>query len=147
MRSGAKTVQQYLRDASPNNRVMLTAVRDVILANLPDGFAESVARGRPTYEVPLERFPNVYDEPIAYAAFEEEKRNCALHLMSLESGSALEDDFRKRWNPPSRRRLDLAQSCIRFRALKDLDLDLIGEVIRAMTVDEFIEHYDRSGTR
>ena len=139
-------MQEYLRNASPNNRVMLTAVREQILANLPDGFAESMARGRPTYVVPLERFPNVYDEPIAYAAFEEEKRNCALHLMSLESGSPLEQDFRARWNPPSRRRLDLAQRCVRFRALKDLDLDLVGEVIRASTVDEFVRrHRGESG--
>lgn len=137
-------MQQYLKNASPNNRVMLTAVREVILANLPDGYVESMSWGMPTYEVPLERFTDMYDpRPVAYVALEEEKRNCALHLRSLDGDSAPVQDFRARWRPPSRRRLDMAQSCIRFRALKDLDLDLIAEVVRATSVDEFIEGYGR----
>jgi hypothetical protein len=148
MRSEARTVQEYLKNASPNDRVVLTTVREHVLANLPDGYVESMRWGMPTYEVPLERFPNTYNgEPLAFVSFAEQKRNCSLYLMSLYSDSPLEQDFRKRWNPPSGRRLDMGKSCVRFRALKDLDLDLIGEVIRATTVDEFIETYDRSRDR
>lgn len=150
MRPAARTVQQYLKDASPNNRVMLTAVREVVRTNLPDGFVESMTRGMPTYEVPLERSPQVYDpEPLAYVVLEEEKRNCSLHLLRLRDDAGLEQDFRARWRPPSRRALDMSRACIRFRALKDLDLDLVGEVVRGTTVDGFVAAFvdAQSGSR
>jgi len=138
-------VAQYLKEASPNNRVMLTAVRDVIRANLPDGYVESMTWGMPTYEVPLATFPRTYNgQPLAYVALAEQKRNCSLYLMSLYSDSQADADFRARWRAPSRRPLDMGKSCVRFRALKDLDLDLIGEVIAAMPVDRFVQTYDRS---
>ena len=50
--SDAATVREYL-DALPDDRcAALGAVREVILANLPDGYVETMNWGMITYEVP-----------------------------------------------------------------------------------------------
>ena len=44
----------------------------------------------------------------------------------------------------SGKRLDMGKSCLRFRRVDDLPLDLIGKVVAATPVDEFIAEYERS---
>jgi hypothetical protein len=50
-----------------------------------------------------------------------------------------ENEFRK-----SGKKLDMGKSCVRFRKLDDLPLDLIGEAVARVPVDEFIALYERS---
>jgi hypothetical protein len=38
----------------------------------------------------------------------------------------------------------MGKSCVRFRGLDDLALDVVGEAIARMSVDEFIAVYERS---
>ena len=138
------TVAQYLKACSPDDRVMLSAVREVILANLDNGFVETMAWGFPTYQVPTDTFVAPDGEPLVYAALDAEKRSCAVYLLNLYNDSPAEADFRERWRSPSRRMVDMGTGVVRFRAVKDLDLDLIGEVVASMTVDEFIASYHRA---
>ena len=145
MKSRPATVEQYLKGLSPNDRKMVSTMRDLIRDRIADGFVETMSWGFPTWEVPLGRFAATFDgEPLVYAAVDAEKRSCALYLTALYNDSPAEADFRARWRSPSRRMVDLGTSCVRFRALTDLDLDLIGEVVGSMTVDEFIASYRRS---
>jgi hypothetical protein len=138
------TVAQYLKACSPDDRVMLSAVREVILKNLDDGFIETMAWGFPTYQVPNEKFVDLDGKPLVYAALDAEKRSCAVYLTALYNGSEAEADFWKRWRSPSRRMVDLGATVVRFRAVKDLDLPLIGEVVASMNVEQFIESYHRT---
>jgi hypothetical protein len=38
----------------------------------------------------------------------------------------------------------MGKSCVRFQRLEDLPLDVIGETVAAIPVDEFIARYDAS---
>ena len=138
------SVAQYLKECSPGDRVMLSAVRDVILANLDDGFVESMAWGFPSYQVPLEQHAEPDGEPLVYAAIEAEKRGCKLYLTSLYNGSEAEADFHARWRSPSRRMVEFRASAVKFREVRDLDLPLIGEFVAAMTPAEFVASYHRT---
>ena len=42
------------------------------------------------------------------------------------------------------RRLDLGKRCLRFRTVDDLDVDLLREVLGALSVDEYVVLYERS---
>ena len=53
MKSGAQTVQEYLAELTPERREAVSAVRDVILANLPEGYEETMDFGMVSYVVPL----------------------------------------------------------------------------------------------
>ena len=40
--------------------------------------------------------------------------------------------------------LDMGKSCLRFRHLDDLALDIVGAAIARTSVDDLIEQYERS---
>ena len=43
--SEATTVEQYLAELDPDRQAIITSVRDVVVANLPDGLVEEMAWG------------------------------------------------------------------------------------------------------
>ena len=148
MKSSADTVDAYLAEFPTERREVLDAVRAVVASNLPEGFVESMTWGMPTYEVPLERYPDTYNKkPLAYVSFAAQKRHVAVYLMALYSDGTLDVDFRTRWAAPSGRALDMGKSCVRFASLDDADLPLIGEAVAAMPVDQFISVYERAQDR
>ena len=94
------------------------------------------------YSVPLERYPDTYNgHPLSYAAIASEKNYVSVHLMNIYS-----DADTQRWFVDSYRatgkRLDMGKSCVRFRKLDDLPLDLIGEAVARTPVDEWIRTYE-----
>jgi hypothetical protein len=145
MAAKVSTVPEYLRAIASHDRVIVNAVRDLITANIAEGFIETVAWGFPTFQVPLDVATATFDgEPMVYAAIAAEKRRYALYLTPLYNDSPAELEFRTRWRSPSHRMVDLGAGCLRFRDLKDLDLALITEVVASMTVDEFVASYHRT---
>ena len=58
VRSTARSPEEYIASLPPDRREAITAVRDVIRRNLPDGFEEGMEFGALTWFVPLERFPD-----------------------------------------------------------------------------------------
>jgi hypothetical protein len=66
--------------------------------------------------------------------------------MSLYSDSPQDQDFRARW-AASGRKLDMGKSCLRFKRLDDLDLDLLAEVVASTPVDTFLATYERVRAR
>ena len=93
--------------------------------------------GMISYVVPLERYPDTYNGlPLAVASLADQKRYMSLYLMGVYGDESAETWLRERW--PADKKLDMGKSCLRFRRLDDLPLDLIGEVIARTSVDDFI---------
>jgi uncharacterized protein YdhG (YjbR/CyaY superfamily) len=144
MRSEAATVEEYLSALPADRREAIETVRDVILANLPDGLEEAMNWGMITYEVPLARHPDTYNKkPLMYAALASQKNHMAVYLSSIYADDTARQEFEEAYRATGKR-LDVGQSCVRFRQLDDLPLDLIGDTIGAVGVDEFIERYEGS---
>ncbi|HEV8054677.1 MAG TPA: DUF1801 domain-containing protein [Candidatus Limnocylindrales bacterium] len=117
-------------------------VREVIRANLPRGNEEGMQFGMISYHVPLERFPNTYNgQPLGLAALASQKNYMALYLNTVYGDPETERWFRERY-ASSGKKLDMGKSCLRFRKLEDLPLDLIGETIARAPVDEYIRRYE-----
>lgn len=141
-RSTATTPEEYLQELPEDRRAVVSAVRDVILRNLPQGYVETVNWGMLSYEVPLERYPATYNrQPLGYAALAAQKNYYALYLTGAywnpEQASRLQEGFRR-----AGKKLDMGKSCLRFRSLEDLPLDVVGEVIASTPPDEFIAWYE-----
>jgi hypothetical protein len=82
--SDATTVEQYLAELPDDRRAAISAVRDVILANLPAGYEETMRWGMISYEIPLARYPDTYnDQPLSYAGLASQKRHLAVYLNSI----------------------------------------------------------------
>jgi hypothetical protein len=62
----------------------------------------------------------------------------------------MSDEARKEFEANYRatgKRFDVGKSCVRFKKLDDLPIDLIGDAIASMSVDEFIEGQHRARNR
>ncbi|MET0902897.1 MAG: DUF1801 domain-containing protein [Acidimicrobiales bacterium] len=144
MISDASTPEEYL-DALPlDRRAIVDVVRQTILDHLPDGFEEVVDFGMLSYVVPLARYPNTYNgHPLGAVGLANQKRYLSLYLMGIYGEQGADAWLRERWEATGRK-LDMGKSCLRFRDLDDLPLDLVGEVVARTSVDELIAAYERS---
>jgi hypothetical protein len=146
-RSHAATVKEYLEELPEDRRAVVEAVRKVILKNLPAGYCELMNWGAITYAVPLKRYPDTYNgEPLCYAALAAQKNHYAVYLMSVYGGEDQQAWFREEYRK-SGKKLDMGKSCVRFKKLEDLPLELIGRVIARTPPDEWIACYEASRRR
>ena len=139
MKSDAKTIEQYLAELPPERREAIKEVRQTILVNLPEGYEEVTNWGMITYQVPLEAYPDTYNKkPLMYAALANQKNHMAVYLTGIYMDENLNQEFESKYRETGKR-YDVGKSCVRFRKLEDLPLELIGESIAAIGMDEFIE--------
>ena len=139
MKSDAKTIQEYLTEIPDDRREAIKKVRKTILANLPEGYEEALNWGMITYQVPLEVYPDTYNKkPLMYAALANQKNHMAVYLTGIYMDEDLYQDFEEKYRNTGKR-YDVGKSCVRFRKLDDLPLELIGESIGAISMEDFIE--------
>jgi hypothetical protein len=141
----AQTPETYLEGLPDDRREALGAVRDTILAHLPDGYVEEIQYGMLAYVVPLERFPGTYNgQPLPLAALASQKRHMALYMMGVYG----DDDagFRTAWEATGRK-LDMGKACVRFRRLDDVPLEVVGAAIARVPVDDLIAQHERAHAR
>ncbi|HEU0077638.1 MAG TPA: DUF1801 domain-containing protein [Longimicrobiaceae bacterium] len=145
--SSAATVEEYLQELPPERREVVSAVRDVVLRNLPEGYSESMSFGMIGYGIPLERYPDTYNgQPLAYAGLAAQKSHYALYLMCVYQDPRTEAAFREEFARAGKK-LDMGKSCVRFRRLDDLPLDVVGRTIAATPPEELIRQYEASRRR
>jgi uncharacterized protein YdhG (YjbR/CyaY superfamily) len=147
MQRKAKTVEQYLAQLPPERREAISAVRKVILKNLPKGFEEGMLYGMIGYFVPHKLFPAGYhcdpSQPLCYAGLASQKNHMAIYLMCVYGDKETKDWFVKAYKATGKK-LDMGKSCIRFKKLEKLPLELIGQTIARVSVAKFIEAYEKA---
>ena len=143
-RSNASTVEQYLNELAPDRREAIEAVRAVVLDNLPDGYAEAMNWGMISWEIPLERYPNTYNkQPLMYAALASQKNYMSLYLMCVYAHDGKQTEFERRFRE-SGKRLNMGKSCVRFKKLDDLPMDIIADTIASTSVEDYIRSYEEA---
>jgi hypothetical protein len=144
MQSPAKTVKDYLQSLPEDRRNALEAVRKVVLKNLDKDYAEGMLYGMIGYYVPHAVFPAGYhcdpSKPLCFAGLASQKNHMSLYLMCIYGSKDHEAWFRERWNK-SGKKLDMGKSCVRFKKVEDLALDVIGEAVKRVPARKYIEHY------
>lgn len=138
MQSNAATVEEYLDELPEDRRAALGVVRDAINEHLPEGYVETMDWGVIAWNVPLEIEPDTYNgKPLCYAALASQKQHMSVHLMGLYSDGPELACFRQQYADRGLK-LDMGKSCVRFKRLDDLPLDVLGEAIGMIPVDEFV---------
>ena len=137
VRSDATTVNTYLASLPPDRREAIATLRKVILDNLPKGYVEAMRYGMISYEVPLSIEHETYNgQPLNYAGLASQKNHMAVYLCGLYCVKGELEKFQTAWKGG---KLDMGKSCIRFKKIDALDLDLIGRTIAAVPVAEFVK--------
>ncbi|RMH12523.1 MAG: DUF1801 domain-containing protein [Planctomycetota bacterium] len=147
MKSTATTVEQYLAELPEDRRAAISAIRSVILENLPDGYAEGMQYGMIGYFVPHSVYPAGYHcnpkQPLPFASLASQKNHMALYMFCLYSDPRELARFQRAWVRAGKK-LDMGKGCVRFRKLDDVPLEVIGEAIRRAPVQKFITLYEKS---
>ena len=144
MQSKARTVDAYLKELPPDRRAALETVRRTILASVDDGVEEGMGYGMIGYHIPHHVFPNGYhvdpSMPLPYLGLASQKQNMAVYVMFDYVGEGGTSFIRKAYAAKGRT-LDMGKSCLRFRTLADLDLEILAEAIRRAPSREYAAKY------
>jgi len=145
MQSQATTVTQYLAELPAGRRFVIERVRAVILQNLDPVFEEGIQYGMIGYYVPHRVYPAGYHcdpkQPLPFVSLASQKNYMSVYLGCVYSHPESARWFRAAWAKTGKK-LDLGKSCLRFKQLDDLALDVMGEVIRRTSARAFIEYYE-----
>lgn len=140
MKSNVTTVDAYVASLPTDRQETVRALLAVIRANIPKGYEESILWGMPCWSVPLERYPNTYNkQPLMLAAMASQKNHYAAYLILPDLKPWFVAAYAK-----TGKKLDMGGSCVRFKKLEDVPLDLIGEAVGKVGVDEYLAYYERT---
>ena len=146
MHSDAETVDAYLASLPDDRREALTAVRAMILQHLPVGIVESMNWGMISYEVPLAIYPDTYNgQPLSFAGLASQKNHMAVYLSAIYGSPTLRETFEDRYRATGKR-MDMGKSCVRFKRLDDLPLDVVGWAVGACTAAKFMAMHDEAAS-
>jgi hypothetical protein len=137
------SVDDYLAQLPDDRRDAIAKVRDVINANLPPGYEEKLQYGMIAWCVPESVLPakDVYNkQPLALASLGSQKNHMAVYLMSVYGDENLRSWFETAYKQ-SGKKLDMGKSCVRFRSLDALPLEVIGEAVSKVPVEKYVDVY------
>ncbi|WP_336635596.1 DUF1801 domain-containing protein [Lysinibacillus fusiformis] len=141
----------YMEQVEEKWRDAFSKLVDVVEANLPVGFEQTMQYDMVSYVVPLETYPTGYhvtpNTPLPFISLAAQKRHIALYHMGIYADQALLSWFQEEYARRVPTKLNMGKSCIRFTSTKHIPFDLISELAAKMTPAEWISHYEGAKNR
>ena len=151
MKANGNTVNEILLNISEDRKEQFTKLHNVILKNLPKGFETAMSYGGLGYVVPHSIYPAGYHckptEPLPFAAIASQKNSINFYHMGIYSKQELVNWFLEEYPKHTKQKLDMGKSCIRFKKVDDIPYKLIGELMKKITVKEWICLYETNVKR
>jgi uncharacterized protein YdhG (YjbR/CyaY superfamily) len=148
MQIPADSVDDYISKIPEERQEIFKKVFDAINDNLPKGFQENISYGMIGWSIPLETYPAGYHctpgSPLPFMALASQKNFIAFYHMGMYANPELLDWFVAEYPKYSKRKLDMGKSCVRFKKMDDIPLELLAEVSKRMTVQDWIDCYERN---
>jgi hypothetical protein len=146
MQSGAADAETYLTELDEDRKAILSKLRATILDNLPTGFREEMSYGMIGYVVPLTIYPKGYHcdpkLPLPFAAVGNQKNYVSFYHMGIYGSAPLKEWFSEEYRKRTGYKPDLGKSCLRLNPNRTIPYDLIGELMRKITVEEWIANVE-----
>lgn len=146
MTSSAATPEQYLAELPADRREAVNKLRQVVLKNLPKGFAEVMNYGMLGFVVPHSLYPAGYHcdpkQPLPFANIASQKNSINFYHMGLYANKELYNWFVSEYPKHCQQKLDMGKSCIRFKKMNDIPHALIGELMKKISVKDWIHLYE-----
>lgn len=148
MTSKATTVEQYIAELPEDRKKAITELRKVIKKNLPKGFKEAMGYGMIGYVVPHSIYLPGYhctpELPLPFMSIASQKNFIAVYHMCVYGDTKLAKWFVDEYAKLNIGKLDMGKSCIRFKNPEKIPYKLIGELSSKITVDDWIEVYEKN---
>lgn len=148
MTSKATTPEQYLKELPADRKEAVTQLRNVVVKNLPKGFQEGMGYGMLGYSVPHSIYPAGYHcdpkQPLPFAGIASQKNFIAFYHMGVYAMPELLKWFVAEYPKHSTARLDMGKSCLRFKKSEHIPYKLIGELVKKVSVKDWISVYEQN---
>ena len=146
MQSKAATPEQYIKELPADRKEVISALRDVILKNLPKGFDEEMNYGYAwvccaAFSVPAGLSLRSKITP-PFMAIASQKNFIAFYHMGIYAQPELLKWFTTEYPKHCKAKLDMGKSCMRFKKPENIPYKLIGELVKKMKVKDWIEIYE-----
>ena len=142
------SVKDYVEGLPEDRQVVIKKLQALIKKNIPKGFEEQLSYGMIGYVVPHKIYPDGYHcdpkLPLPFLALASQKNFIALYHMGVYAKPELYDWFVAEYPKHSKSKLDMGKSCIRFKKMEDIPYDLIAELAKKMTVQDWISFYEKN---
>ena len=146
MQIEATTPDEYLSKVPEDRKEVMSALRDAIKNNLPQGFEETMNYGMIGYVVPHSKYPEGYhvdpNQPLPFINLASQKNHIAVYHSCVYADEDLMNWFREEYAKRVPTKLDMGKSCIWFKNPKKVPVDLIAELATKVTPDEWIQTYE-----
>lgn len=146
MTSKATTPAQYMKELPADRQEAVSKLRDTVLKNLPKGFQETIGYGMLGYVVPHSIYPAGYHcdpkVPLPFVSIASQKNFIALYHMGVYAMPELLKWFVEEYPKHSPAKLDMGKSCIRFKKPEHIPYKLIAELIKKVSVKDWISVYE-----
>lgn len=143
--SKATSVAQYLKELPEDRRTAITAIRKVIRSSIDAGIEEIMSYGMIGYHVPLRIYPDGYhcnpEMPLPYISLASQKNYMAIYMMGLYMDPDDTAWFTAAWRAAGKK-LDMGKSCVRFKKLEDVPLEVVAAAIKRMPSKRYIATYE-----
>lgn len=147
MQSNTKAVTDYLKAIDPSKKEAFNQLRETILQHIPAGFEETMSYGMIGYVVPHSLYPAGYhckpEVPLPFASIAAQKNFIALYHMGIYANKELLDWFIENYQKVTGKKPDMGKSCIRFKKTDSIPFELIGKLMKKMSVKQWITLYEQ----
>ena len=151
MQYNVASFKEYLDSIPAERKDAVQQIIEILKANLPTGFEEQLSYGHIGFVVPHSLYPNGYHcdpkSPLPFVGVASQKNFIALYHMGIYAKPDLLDWFVEEYPKHSKRKLDMGKSCIRFKKMDDIPMDLIAELCQKMTANDWINCYESNYKR
>lgn len=147
MQYKADSPKKYIEQLPLERQKAISRLRATILNNIPQGFEEQISYGMIGYVVPHTIYPSGYhvnpELPLPFINLASQKNYIALYHSGLYADKKLMDWFVAEYPKNCKYKLDMGKSCVRFKKLNDIPYELIGELCKKISVEEWIHIYQK----
>lgn len=146
MKAQGNTVNEILANLPEDRAEPFNRLHDVIVKNLPKGFEPAISYGGLGYVVPHKLYPAGYhckpSEPLPFAGIASQKGSINFYHMGIYADPDLLKWFQTEYPKHSKQKLDMGKSCVRFKKFDDIPFKLIGELMKKISVKDWIGLYE-----
>lgn len=146
MQREATSPAEYIEQIPVQQREAFVVLRDIIKQNLPSGFNEEMSYGMIGFVVPHSIYPNGYHcdpkLPLPFISIAAQKNFIAFYHMGIYGSPELLHWFVSEYPKYSKLKPDMGKSCIRFKNYNQIPISLISELVRKISVQDWISNYE-----
>ena len=151
MQSKAENAEQYITELPEEKRAVMLQLRETIQANISKDIEETMQYGMISYVIPYSVYPPGYHcapkQPLPFVSLAAQKNFFAFYHMGVYAKPELLEWYIKTYEETMNRKADVGKSCIRFKKAEHISFELLGELVRSVSSEEWIALYEKNYKR